>query len=245
MLAGYAQRTMAHSLPTLLGRRQRTNLRRVKMLCTRILTLATLVGIAASAATPAHAQVIGFKLGPTFSSLEVDDDDSDEHRITSFGGGGFIRFSFGTFGIQPEIMAVTKGADIDGPGDDDLQLQLDYVEVPVLARFAFGTGNVTPYLLAGPSFNFEYGCEVELDLAGTETSSDCDDEDVFERTKTDIGVTGALGLELRLGPGSMLVEGRYAHGLTDIAEDDGVIDVNVKNRSFAIFAGFSIPLGGR
>lgn len=210
------------------------------------LILAVVIGATASTPASADAQVIGFKLGPSFSSLQVQDSDSDENRLTSFGGGGFLRFGFGPLSIQPEIMALTKGADIDGPGDDDLQLQLQYIEVPLLARFAFGTGAFTPYLLAGPAFNFEIGCEVELDVANTESSADCDDTDTFPRKSTDIGLTGALGFEFRMGPGSMLVEGRYAHGLTDIAdEDDGLGGLNVKNRSFAAFAGFSVPLGRR
>jgi hypothetical protein len=204
--------------------------------------VAAVIGMNAAAATPAHAQVIGFKLGPTFSSLEMNDNGSSENRLTSLGGGGFIRFALGGLSIQPEIMALTKGSDVDGPGDNDIQLQLDYIEVPVLARYAFGNGRFMPYVMAGPSFNFGIGCEVETEFNNEENSSDCEDA-LFDRKDTDIGLTGALGLELGVGPGAMLFEGRYVHGLTDVSRNDGGVDV--KNRTFAIFAGYSIPLGPR
>jgi hypothetical protein len=56
----------------------------------------------------------------------------------------------------------------------------------------------------------------------------------------DIGLTGALGLEFRAGPGNMLLEGRYTHGLTNISDDD---NFEVKNRSFGLMAGYAISLG--
>ena len=44
-----------------------------------------------------------------------------------------------------------------------------------------------------------------------------------------------------MGPGALLLEGRYTWGLTNISD---VADaVEIKNRSAYITAGYSIPLG--
>jgi hypothetical protein len=115
----------------------------------------------------------------------------------------------------------------------------------VLARFGFAaTGKLTGYLMAGPTFSFLYDCRFDLGEDDTD-DFDCDDEfsPIPEQNAVDVGLTGVLGFEYRLGPGSALLEGRYTHGLTDIAGDDDLFTLfSGKNRTLAIFAGYSIPL---
>ena len=187
-----------------------------------------------------HAQglTIGFKLGPTFANLEFDDETFEENTINNFGGGGFLRFGFGGLALQPEVLVFTKGSDVDA-GTSDFQSKIDYLEIPVLLHFGLGTGVISPYLAAGPSFGFEIGCEVEQDPAGTDT--DCDNfASLSDRKSFDLGLTGVAGLQFRLGPGALLVEGRYIHGLSNISEESAT---EVKNRAYAIMAGYSISLG--
>jgi opacity protein-like surface antigen len=215
------------------------------MLNKRIMRLGLVTGgfmaLMLSSAAQSQAQVIGFKLGGTFSTLQINDGDSDENRLNSFGGGGFIRFGLAGISLQPEVLAVTKGSDIDGIGDNDVHLNLNYIEVPVLARFSLGSGaSMTPYLMAGPAFGFEVGCDVEFDFNNNESSTDCGDSIIPDRKSMDIGLAGVLGVEFRAGPGSILMEGRYTHGLTNISDSE---TFEVKNRSFGLMAGYSIPLG--
>jgi hypothetical protein len=94
--------------------------------------------------------------------------------------------------------------------------------------------------MLGPSFGFEIACEV----TNSETDPDGDDCDDAggERASLDIGAAGAVGLEFNMGVGSVLLEGRYTHGFTDIADPD---PDTVKNRSYAVYVGYSVPLGGR
>ena len=195
------------------------------------------------AVSQAHAQSIGFKLGATFSDMDADPDEGDTEQLKSFGGGGFIRFGMGGLSLQLEALALTKGS---RASDDDLgadvELKLDYIEVPITAMFSLGNG---PYLFAGPSFGFETGCKVDADLGDLEFSGDCDesDEDVtVSRKKLDIGVTGGLGIQFPLGPGSLLIEGRYTHGLTNLNDDSDSDTNKVRNRSYGIFAGYAIGI---
>lgn len=189
------------------------------------------------AALPASAQTIGFKIGPTFSNIDVEDDDGGtQSNLTSFGGGGFVRFGMAGLALQAELLAVTKGTKFDDLiGDDDLDLKIDYIEIPVTAMFRFGA----PYVFAGGAVAFEINCEE--DLGGLDRSCDEDDPnaDTFARKGTDFGLVGGAGLEFPVGPGNLLVEGRYTHGLTNIS-DEGTN--SIRNRYFAVFAGYSISL---
>lgn len=201
-------------------------------------------------ASSVDAQTIGFKLGASFANWNVEDDGQDvgtnQGTLSSFMGGGFIRFGLGRLGLQPELLVVTRGTEIEGAGDDDMAFKVDYVEVPVLLvlPLTMNTG-FAPYVFGGPSFAFEIGCRTETNIGDTEVDEeDCDSPgaDLFERKKTDIGVTAGAGLEFPLGPGALLIEGRYNWGLSNLADETGL---SVKSRTGAVLAGYSIWIGSR
>ena len=204
-----------------------------------VIALLALAGLAVP--MEAQSQAIGFKLGSTWSKVDVDEPDADDgiDYMSAFGGGGFIRFGLAGLGLQVDVLALTKGAEVVDAADGDVNFKLDYVDVPVQLVFGLGSSRFAPYVLVGPSFGFEVGCEVDDESTPNDTEIDCDDADFFERKSLDIGATGALGLQIPLGPGNVLVEGRYTHGLSNIA-DNG--DTEIKNRSFGVFAGYSIGL---
>jgi hypothetical protein len=193
---------------------------------------------------PLAAQTIGFKAGATFSKLDTEGDDSAQDYLRKFGGGGFVRFGLGGLGMQAELLAVTKGshasdADVGAEGG----VRLDYIEVPVLARFGLGMNpGISPYIMVGPSFAYNTGCSIEVSTTNgdddADFSADCDDDMV---KKFDIGATGVAGLEFRAGPGNILVEGRYTHGLLDINDDESNTG-KVRNRAFAVMAGYAFTL---
>jgi hypothetical protein len=194
----------------------------------------------ALSAAPAAAQTIGFKVGPTFATLDVSDNAGDEpETLTSFGGGGFIRFGM----LQLELLAVTKGAEMsfdDGTGGTVTgKFKVTHVDVPVTAVFSLPAG---PYFFAGPYVGFEVGCEVEGESGGVNVEFDCDEGGELERKKVDFGLTGGAGVRFPVGPGAILLEGRYSHGLSDLNDSD-VDDESIKSRYFAVMAGYSIRIG--
>lgn len=199
-----------------------------------------LAGALALTASAAEAQTIGFKLGASLSNIKFGDSTAETDYTTGFAGGGFIRFGFGRLGIQPEILSVTKGAEQDGgEGGEDSALKIEYIEIPVLIHLPLTYGSsFAPYVFGGPSFAFEVGCDFE--------DVDCDDEaqvDPIELKSTDIGLTAGGGLAFAMGPGALLLEGRYTWGMTNI--DDSAEENEIKNRSALILAGYSIPIGRR
>jgi outer membrane protein with beta-barrel domain len=202
-------------------------------------TLAALVLVGAS--DPAAAQ---FTLGArvAFTSSDVSSDPApinDVTRHNSFGGGAFLRIGNGALSLQPEVLMMTKGVEALNTGSGSRDLSIDYVEVPLLLRYrAFG-GPYAPYLMVGPSLGYDLKCEVTNGATGPD-GADCDDQGI-ERAKLDIGAAAAVGLEFKFGFAALLLEGRYTHGFTDILDPDAD---TVKNRSFAGFVGFAVPLGG-
>lgn len=188
-------------------------------------------------AAPAAAQTIGFKIGPTFSKMDIENDDGAE-TLTNFGGGGFIRFGFAGLSLQAELLALTKGAEqTDEVNDITTKLKMTYVEVPVTAMFSLGAG---PYIFAGPSVAFEVSCDAEVEGGGGSLEAECGDE--FPRKELDVSLHGGAGFQIPMGPGNLLIEGRYIHGLTNLNDEEGS-DVSVKHRTWAVMAGYAIRLG--
>lgn len=188
-----------------------------------------------------HAQTIGFKLGASFSNVDVEPDDEDTQTLTAFTGGGFINFALGPLQLQPELMYITKGTkieDVDGEG----KWKLSYVEIPVLLVFPLMQGSsFSPYVLGGPAFAFEASCELEFSDGSISGSIDCDEGGDLPRKKFDVGGMFGLGFALPAGPGSVLIEGRYNFGLMDISDSD-VENESLKHRSGQVLLGYSIPL---
>lgn len=210
--------------------------------------LALVLAMLASASAFAQGPTIGFKLGPSFSTLSGDGTEGFE-TLTKFTGGGFVRFDMGRFGVQPELMYVTKGGKFDEFFDElgslSGDLRLEYIEIPVLLTVPLMTGpGVAPYVYGGPAFAFEVGCKVGFDVGGISGSAACDDSDEeLERKKFDIGAMIGGGVSIPAGPGALLIEGRYNFGLVNL--NDTGEEGTIRNRSGAVLAGYSIPIGRR
>jgi hypothetical protein len=194
----------------------------------------------------AQSPTIGFKLGPSFSTLSSDEDEGQK-TLTKFTGGGFIRFDMGNFGLQPELMYVSKGAkfsDVEDGMAFEGSLQLDYIEIPVLFVLPFGTGaGMAPHVYAGPAFAFEAGCSFGFSGGGFNVSADCDDGDgefTGDRRKLDVGAMIGGGISVPMGPGAVLLEARYNFGLINLIKDS---NETLRNRSGAVLVGYSMPLG--
>jgi len=222
-----------------------------------LLLTPALCALLAGLATTVEAQIVGVKAGQAFSTLSVDDGNGSDDTgwVREFAAGGFIRFRVGGVVFQPELLVITKGGHIRTPfvgSDDDLEINLDYLEIPVLVRVARTYGRFTPYLLAGPSFAVEIRCVMELNLEDSfgdvdDLKDECDEPDddpdpslfTLHTKKFDIGLTGVGGVEIRAGPGSVVVDGRYTHGFRNIAPEQ--LDA-ARNRSWALMAGYAIGL---
>jgi opacity protein-like surface antigen len=199
---------------------------------------AALCFAALGSTAPASAQTLGVKLGASFANLDIEGD-ADASRATGFAGGGFLRFGSGRIGLQFELLSVTKGADFAIGDDETIELRLEYVEFPALLHIPLTMGqSFTPYVFGGPTLALEAGCKATSTSFG---SADCSDDTPFRRSSTDFGLAAGGGLAFAMGPGAVLVEGRYTWGLSNLnSAGDGV--PSVRNRAAYLMAGYMIPL---
>lgn len=177
-------------------------------------------------AAPAAAQVsYGVRAGVNLANVSFDGgDEVPASGRAGFLAGVFVTIPFGPLALQPEAIYTVKGASLDL---DDLESDyiVDYLEVPVLARFRLGR---SAYVAAGPSMAFRLRARSRIAFGGSTEEIDLDDD----VESFDLGVVGAAGLEF----GRWVVDARYTHGLSD-TDADASDGVTVRNRVFSVSAG--------
>jgi hypothetical protein len=159
----------------------------------------------------------GIRGGVNFANLN--DTDANTDTRTGLMAGLYFNFPItnSPVSIQPEVLYTQKGYEI---GDDPIKL--DYIEVPVLAKFDFITdGSITPNVYFGPAIGFNVSAKDEAGLIQG------DIENSVKDTEFSVVVGGGLDFgRLDLGV-------RYGAGLTEAFEGGG----KSKNGVLSITAG--------
>ncbi len=210
-------------------------------------SLCLAVACLVSGAAAATAQIsLGVKGGLSLATWTGDDiQDVDWRR--GWAGGGFATIRFGPrIAIQPEVLFVQKGVEGEIVGDPQADVELMYVEVPLLFKFLLPGGTTPasgPFLMLGPAIAFRTGCQVNLGGEGFSASVDCDqltDPEPLPIKDSDLSAVFGGGIGFAIGTALLTFDGRYQLGLQSI--DDSPAENDVKNQSFLVTAGFSIPL---
>jgi len=169
------------------------------------------VCIASFAAAGAQVQVAA-KGGFNFSTL-VGEDNSGAKTKVGLHVGALVHLPVTKrFSLQPEVVFSTQGAKTDLGSDDDFRISLNYLNVPILAKFKAGSGF---FAETGPQLGFLLNAQAK---AGGKSA---DIQEFYK--KTDFGWAFGVGYQvLQVG-----VNARYNLGLMNIREDDG----NIKARN--------------
>ncbi|UCF20450.1 MAG: PorT family protein [Gemmatimonadota bacterium] len=162
--------------------------------------------------------------------------------------GGLLKLAVHeNFAIQLETWYAKKGTgarflDDDIEGDYDLA----YLQIPLLAQVMVPLGpdsRVAPHFFAGPTIAFELSCEISAVIGGMTVRDDCDAPDLdLERKTTDIGLLLGGGIEIQIGPGSILLDAMYDLGLANLNDDPEAADDSVKSKAWMVSAGYLIPI---
>ena len=174
----------------------------------------------------------------------------------SFTVGAVAEFGIANgFAIQTEANYTKKGfiinegiplelANIPLPVGVKVTTDLNYIEVPVLAKYNFGNGKVGGYVTAGPTMSyaasgrFRTAANFIIDFNVVDQKFDFDD---FNISKFDLGASIGAGGTVNLGTTKLFVDARYTHGFNKL-DNIPVIDLDFRNKNFAITTGFLIPL---
>jgi hypothetical protein len=180
--------------------------------------IVTLVCVILSGA--AFSQVtVGAKAGINISNLSISGGNTTISYSSKVGlnAGGFAEFMIGeNFAVQPELTYSEMGA----KGSDG-QLNINYLQLPVLAKYYF-TGFA---VYAGPQVGFLLSAKAK---AGSVTT---DFKDQVNSTDFD----GVVGAEYNFDPG-IVVSARYIFGLSNI-------DKTASSGESTKINGFQITLG--
>lgn len=177
---------------------------------------------------------IGPEVGASFSKYGMDGKDSDYKA--GLVAGGFVTYSIrNTYGFTAKVLFNQKGAQSE---NGQYKQQLNYVEIPVLARFFFNReGTIRPNVFVGPSFGFLTGAK---DKVGNSDYQKIENyKDSFNTF--DLGLGAGLGLSIRVADEMyFIIDARYTYGFTDIYKNG---DGSVNNQNVAVSAGLSFGIG--
>jgi len=179
--------------------------------------LLAVVLLAGTFATQAQGLDFGIKAGANFSNFQGD---LDTDGITSFHAGAVLELNIvPTFSVQAEGLFSSQGGkakyEADGVVGVARDIKLDYISVPVLAKFYILPNTLS--ITAGPQFSFLVN----------------DADDIFETKKFDLAASG--GLELKIIAG-LFAQARYNIGLTNV--NDSEVRGDVKNGVFQLSVGY-------
>lgn len=164
---------------------------------------------------------VGPKIGASFAGADVEDNIDDEERRTGIGLGLGAEFGVTSpFSLMVEPMYLQRGARFDILGSR-ARGDLDYFEIPVLAKAKFGSiSTAHAYLFLGPSFGLKVSSEGRY-----LTFKDEFEEDLASFTFSgDVGAGVAYRLQRYV---YLSADARYSHGFTDALENPiagGAID---------------------
>lgn len=123
--------------------------------------------------------------------------------------------------------------------------RMKYLETPLAIKYTIGTGAVRPYLKAGGTIGYASAARLEgkahvvvpFSVARIPIGLNSSLINRFE-----VGAVVGGGIELPAGPGSMLLDVQYTHGLTSIINTP-VVDLRARNSSLGVSIGYKIPIG--
>jgi hypothetical protein len=187
--------------------------------------------IVVGSAAPAAAQGlgIGVKGGVELATQHTTGDGGGPSLDNRIGvvGGVFVTLPLvSRFDLEVDALYAMKGATLKAQGVGST-LEVDYFEVPVLARYRLG-GTHQFYIGAGPSMGVRLRARARTDFgAATE------ELDVADQVESlDYGVAMGAGLTIK----SIVIDGRYTLGLRDI-DKDKTDTTRTFNRAIALTAG--------
>lgn len=189
-------------------------------------------------ALSAQSLWLGAKAGRSSAKLA----DEDLGGRVAFTGGVTLTIEFTqALALQGEALYAEKGF-VERPGD--WEMQITYLETPVLLRLAIPTKTVIrPLVLAGVAWSLEVDCGGWTAPPGIPEYPpppiplDCDE---IRTDHLDMGWVVGGGLEFRVGRVSVTVEGRHTGGMIDIGSH--YTFANVKNETVAFLVGVGLPI---
>lgn len=183
---------------------------KAKLIITTLSLSFFFVANVASAQIPYVGQLqYGVKAGLNTAWISSEDEAEEESPRLGIGAGIAARYWITpSLAVQAEAQYSQKGEQCG----DDCTIQLDYIEIPVLARYAIPLSPLmTAGIYAGPSIGVPINSKLKIEGVS----------DDIEDVSTDFG----LNVGVDIGSGPFYVDGRFNFGLTNIQRGDDLPEV--------------------
>jgi len=187
--------------------------------------------------------IIGESVSPPFSGLALGT------RAGFLGGGQLDYWMNDQWALSVQLLYDQKGASLSGVNESGLtetdDLALGYIEIPILAKVAFGTSNVRPYLFVGPSLGFLVSASThQVVTSGGATVSDATFDETNTFNTVDLSLLFGAGASYQLSGGIQLfLDAGYALGILNTEKNASTgTSETINSRDIRIAAGAMFPL---
>ncbi|MCC6162062.1 MAG: PorT family protein [Acidobacteria bacterium] len=171
---------------------------------------------------------VGVKGGVNLASITFDEDGPSVAPHVGAVGGGFVVIPLtSVLSAQVEGLYSAKGVRLTEAGIDS-SLRVEYLELPLLARFTRRGSTRNYHVAAGPALGWRLRARSRVDFGSVVEEFDLTDD--VERF--DIGIAVAAGVDFA----RLTVDARYTFGVRDI-DADRTDTVVMKNRAASITVG--------
>ncbi len=218
-----------------------------------LLAVACFPGLLLAQSTPVY---VGIRAGLNVASasqntidqiksvIQTAGNDAKLESITGYHAGVVVRIGGPNFSVQPEALYSQYGARVVS-GSNLAELKSNVIEVPVLAKWAFGNRAARFFVNAGPfidyALNGKFNVIAQLGSLPINTVQDVQ----FDKTSDRLayGLTGGAGLTWHIGPGDFLAEVRYSYALQSNVPPSVLVlgGSNLHARLGMVSVGYLIP----
>jgi Outer membrane protein beta-barrel domain len=151
------------------------------------------------------------------------------------------QYSSRGFGAREEFNIGVFGLDL--PVGAKIETRLNYLEVPVMLKYNFTDGGVTPYIKAGASTAYALNGKITPTVNAIITwqlpSININlENDMYNRF--DISAVAGAGISIPTNEfGSIQLEANYRHSLNDMFLDN-ITDIRIKSHGLSFGIGYSV-----
>lgn len=142
--------------------------------------------------------------------------------------------------IRPELTFALKGGRTETADGVILDIQLAYLEFPVLGKAAVPLGRFRPVFFAGPAPALRIGCDFLLFIPQTpgqpalDERVTCGEAEIVVLRQMDLGLVAGAGIEGLWPSAALSLEARLTSGLRSVFDD-----FEISNRAFALLLGLT------
>jgi hypothetical protein len=142
--------------------------------------------------------------------------------------------------VRPELLFSLRGGRalvrVEG-SITELDIELAYLEFPLLARAILPRGRIRPAVFGGPSVALQIGCDLLFTFSPDSTGRfTCGQEQATSQVREwDLAWVAGAALELHLPRTTLALQGRYTAGFRSILEGP----VDLRNRGIAVLFGLT------